>query len=130
MVASSSIHLSLPSLSTTNDRIAPTVSVSIPASPSTFEHEREDVIIRSTTNHRTTILSIPSSAPIMPDLITPTLTPATTTVRRSSTSSIVFSRRRANNNNKTERSNAQLPVVPTLPTKKMKMKMKKTNINH
>jgi len=101
----------------------------IPASPSTFEHERADVITRSINNHRT-ILSIPLSAPLMPplplmpDLATPT-TPATTTVRRSSTSSIVFSRRRPNNNKKTERSNAQLPVVPTLPTKKMKMKKAK-----
>jgi len=102
----------------------------IPASPSTFEHERADVITRSINNHRT-ILSIPLSAPLMPplplmpDLATPT-TPATTTVRRSSTSSIVFSRRRPNNNKKTERSNEELPVIPMLPTKKMQIKKAKS----
>jgi len=75
----------------------------IPASPSTFEHERADVITRSTNNHRT-ILSIPVSAPLMPLMpLMPDLT------------------------KKTELSNAQLPVpVPTLPTKTKKMKKTKS----
>eukprot|EP00751_Fragilariopsis_kerguelensis_P015317 CAMPEP_0170782130 /NCGR_PEP_ID=MMETSP0733-20121128/14670_1 /TAXON_ID=186038 /ORGANISM="Fragilariopsis kerguelensis, Strain L26-C5" /LENGTH=95 /DNA_ID=CAMNT_0011126419 /DNA_START=1 /DNA_END=285 /DNA_ORIENTATION=+ len=71
----------------------------IPESPSTFEHERADVITRSTNNHRT-ILSIPVSAPLMPLMpLMPDLT------------------------KKTELSNAQLPVpVPTLPAKTKTMK--------
>jgi len=101
---------------------ATAVAVSIPASPSIFEHEREDMINRSTNNQ--TILSIPVSAPLMPlmpDLTIPT--PVTTAIRRSNTSSSVFPRRRVNNNKRIELSNTQLPVpVPTLPTK---TKMKK-----
>eukprot|EP00751_Fragilariopsis_kerguelensis_P044658 CAMPEP_0170993026 /NCGR_PEP_ID=MMETSP0736-20130129/10090_1 /TAXON_ID=186038 /ORGANISM="Fragilariopsis kerguelensis, Strain L26-C5" /LENGTH=408 /DNA_ID=CAMNT_0011418589 /DNA_START=172 /DNA_END=1398 /DNA_ORIENTATION=+ len=113
-------------LSSTAADAATAVAVSIPASPSTFEHEREDVIFQSTNNRRA-VLSIPSSAPMMPPLpMMPDLTtstPVTTTIRRSNTSSIVFPRKRVNNNKRIELSNAQLPVpvpVPTLPTKKMK----------
>mmetsp|Transcript_35154 Transcript_35154/g.35674 ORF Transcript_35154/g.35674 Transcript_35154/m.35674 type:complete len:330 (+) Transcript_35154:142-1131(+) len=115
---------------------ATAIVVSIPASPSTFEREREDVIIRSTNNHRTTILSIPSSAPMMPpvpmmpDLTTPT-TPATPTIPRSSTSNSVFPRRRVNNKKRIELSNAQLPVpVPTKPTKMMKKTRSKQLLRH
>mmetsp|Transcript_54693 Transcript_54693/g.61126 ORF Transcript_54693/g.61126 Transcript_54693/m.61126 type:complete len:167 (+) Transcript_54693:200-700(+) len=104
---------------------ATAIVVSRPVSPSTFERESEDEIIRSTNNH--TILSIPLSAPMMPmmallpmmpGITTPSPTPST--IRRRSTSSIVIPRRRVNNKKKTELSNVQLPVVPTLPTKRMK----------